>query len=59
MIVVVNPAHYRPAEVEMLVGNANKARAQLGWKPNVDLPGLVAMMAEADDRRVRNGSVTL
>lgn len=53
-IVTVNPEHYRPSEVDMLVGDATKARCELGWEPKVQLPDLVAMMAEADNRRVRD-----
>lgn len=44
----VNPAFYRPAEVDLLVGNAAKARAKLGWEPKVDVQALAAMMARAD-----------
>ncbi|QFR32666.1 GDP-mannose 4,6-dehydratase [Ancylobacter sp. TS-1] len=44
----VNPAFYRPAEVDLLVGNAAKARARLGWEPKVDVRALAAMMARAD-----------
>jgi len=58
MIVRVNPEFYRPAEVDILVGDASKARRDLGWEPRVDLSGLVAMMAEADDRRVREDRIT-
>jgi GDPmannose 4,6-dehydratase len=39
---------FRPAEVDMLVGDSTKARAQLGWHPEVDFPGLVQRMAEHD-----------
>jgi GDPmannose 4,6-dehydratase len=53
-IVEIDPAFYRPAEVEALVGDAHKAEADLGWRAEVALPGLVAMMAEADERRVRD-----
>ena len=42
-----------PAEVNTLCGDASKARRILGWRPTVDFPGLVAMMVEADLRRVR------
>ena len=42
----------RPAEVEHLVGDASKARAQLGWKPTVDFAGLIKMMVDADLERV-------
>ena len=38
----------RPAEVDLLVGDPSRARQVLGWKPDVDFPGLVRMMVEAD-----------
>ncbi|GIL40084.1 GDP-mannose 4,6-dehydratase [Roseiterribacter gracilis] len=57
VIVRVNPQFYRPAEVDLLLGSPAKAEAKLGWKRKVDLPGLVAMMAEADARRVRDGTL--
>ena len=46
--VVVDPAFLRPAEVDLLVGDATKARAVLGWKCEVDFYGLVEMMVAAD-----------
>jgi GDPmannose 4,6-dehydratase len=52
-IVRVDPALHRPAEVDALCGNPAKAGRVLGWKPRVSLPELVTMMAEADERRVR------
>jgi len=42
----------RPAEVEHLIGDSTKARAQLGWQPTVDFEGLVRMMVDADLERV-------
>ncbi|HEX2151664.1 MAG TPA: GDP-mannose 4,6-dehydratase [Stellaceae bacterium] len=54
VIVRVNPAFYRPAEVELLIGDARKARRVLGWKREVGFRPLVAMMTEADARRVRD-----
>jgi GDPmannose 4,6-dehydratase len=42
----------RPAEVPSLWGNANRAKVELGWEPKVGLEELVAMMVEADLRRV-------
>jgi GDPmannose 4,6-dehydratase len=54
-IVSVNPVHFRPAEVDVLTGDPSKAAARLGWRPQVSFPELVAMMVEADDRRVRDG----
>ena len=46
--VVVDPALARPADVDSLVADPRRARAELGWKPAVDFPGLVRMMVEAD-----------
>ncbi|MHB8210572.1 MAG: GDP-mannose 4,6-dehydratase [Acidithiobacillus sp.] len=51
IIVRINPAFYRPAEVDILIGNPGKAHQQLGWKPEVPFDALVRMMAEADLRR--------
>ena len=47
-----DPALIRPAEVDLLVGDAAKARAQLGWEPTVDFEGLVRMMVDADLERL-------
>jgi GDPmannose 4,6-dehydratase len=46
--VIVDEKFFRPAEVDALVGDASKARSVLGWKPEVDFAGLVAMMVDAD-----------
>lgn len=46
--VIVDEKFFRPAEVDALVGDASKARNVLGWKPEVDFAGLVAMMVDAD-----------
>ncbi len=46
--VVLDPAFIRPAEVDSLIGDASKAKAQLGWAPTVDFTGLVTMMVDAD-----------
>lgn len=46
-----DPALKRPAEVDLLVGNAAKARDKLGWRPQVSFEELVAMMVDADVRR--------
>ena len=50
--VVVDPAFFRPAEVDMLRGDASKARERLGWRPSTDLAALMAMMVDADLRRL-------
>lgn len=47
----VNPEFYRPAEVELLIGNPRKAKEQLGWEPRTSLEELCRMMVEADLRR--------
>ncbi|GAA1330512.1 GDP-mannose 4,6-dehydratase [Saccharothrix algeriensis] len=46
--VTQDPRFFRPAEVDLLVGDASKAREKLGWKPEVDFAGLVAMMVDSD-----------
>ncbi len=45
-LVVVNPKFYRPAEVELLLGNSIKARAELGWAPKYNLDQLIQEMVE-------------
>jgi GDPmannose 4,6-dehydratase len=52
VIVRVNPAFYRPAEVDVLIGNPAKAREKLGWEREVGFDALVQMMMEADLQRV-------
>ncbi len=50
--VVIDPRFYRPAEVDILLGNPAKAKAQLGWEASTPLETLIGMMMEADLRRV-------
>jgi GDPmannose 4,6-dehydratase len=52
-IVRVDPAYFRPTEVELLIGDASKARQKLGWKPNYELNDLIAEMVNADLRLMR------
>ena len=54
-LVRINPKFYRPAEVELLIGDASKARDQLGWVPKTTLEDLCRMMVEADLRRNAQG----
>jgi len=54
-IVAVNPEFYRPAEVDLLIGDASKAREQLGWEPTTSLEELCSMMVKADVARVSSG----
>ncbi|MGZ8470633.1 MAG: GDP-mannose 4,6-dehydratase, partial [Gemmatirosa sp.] len=54
--VVQDERFFRPAEVDLLVGDATKAKVQLGWTPRVSFAQLVAMMVEADlERYQRQG----
>jgi len=55
VLVRVNPRFHRPAEVDLLIGDAARARAELGWAPQTTLEQLCAMMVEADLRRVAHG----
>lgn len=54
-VVRVNPKFYRPAEVDLLVGDAAKARDKLGWQAQTTLEELCRMMVEADLRRNERG----
>ena len=54
-LVRVNPKFYRPAEVELLIGNPEKAQRELGWAPKTTLEQLCQMMVEADLRRNQAG----
>ena len=56
-VVRVNPKFFRPAEVDLLIGNPAKAETELGWKPEVSLEGLCNMMVEADMKRVEMDKV--
>ena len=55
VLVRVNPKFYRPAEVELLIGDPAKATEKLGWKPQTTLEQLCQMMVEADLRRNKAG----
>lgn len=54
--VVTDARFVRPAEVDMLIGDASKARLELGWTPDVQFEQLVAMMVEADLDRLSSRS---
>jgi len=47
-VVAVDPAYYRPTEVDLLIGDPTKAHTILGWKPKYDLPMLVSEMVQSD-----------
>lgn len=56
--VVLDPLLVRPAEVDLLVGDASKARRILGWQPEVDFHQLIRLMVEADLEKVREETKT-
>jgi len=48
VVIRVDPNYYRPTEVDLLIGNPEKAKKQLGWEPTYDLDGLIKEMVNAD-----------
>src|SRR5262245_20703619 len=52
--VQVDPSLFRPAEVDVLLGDAKKAQEKLGWKPEISFESLIAEMVEADLQRLRH-----
>jgi GDPmannose 4,6-dehydratase len=54
--VEIDPAFFRPAEVDLLVGDPAKAKAKLGWTPKVNFQQLVARLVDADMKRVADGA---
>ncbi|RJE71720.1 GDP-mannose 4,6-dehydratase [Reichenbachiella sp. MSK19-1] len=54
-VVKINPKFYRPAEVELLIGDCSKAQEILGWKPETTLEDLSRIMVEKDIERNKNG----
>jgi GDPmannose 4,6-dehydratase len=55
-LVRINPQYYRPAEVELLIGDASKAKEKLGWEAKTSLEDLCAMMVAKDLERNRRGA---
>ncbi len=56
-IIKVNPQFYRPAEVELLLGDPSKAKAKLGWQPSMTMEKLAESMIKADMQRVQKGEI--
>ncbi|WP_297523414.1 GDP-mannose 4,6-dehydratase [Thermococcus sp.] len=54
-VVRVDPKFYRPAEVDLLIGDPGKAKKELGWEPKTTLEELCRLMVEADLRRNKSG----
>jgi GDPmannose 4,6-dehydratase len=48
VLITINPQFFRPAEVDLLLGNPKRAESELGWKRSVDFPGLVKLMVKHD-----------
>ncbi|MFV0607070.1 MAG: GDP-mannose 4,6-dehydratase [Niabella sp.] len=55
----INPIYFRPAEVDLLVGDATKARTKLGWQPKYDLAMLIKEMMASDLKYVQTGNFQL
>ena len=52
-VVAIDPDYFRPTEVDLLIGNAAKAKAKLGWQPKYNLDGLIKEMVAADVKLVK------
>ena len=48
VLIEIDPAYFRPAEVDTLIGNFDKAKEQLGWQPKTSFKELVYLMVESD-----------
>jgi len=51
--VVIDPQYYRPAEVDVLLGDSSKARRKLNWRAKTELEQMVKVMVDADVQRIR------
>jgi GDPmannose 4,6-dehydratase len=51
--VEIDPAYYRPAEVDLLIGDYSKAKRQLGWQPRTTFRDLVTLMVDEDVKRLK------
>ena len=56
-VVAVSLEFYRPAEVNMLIGDASKAKRMLGWEAKTSLEELIQMMVKSDFDRVKSGTL--
>jgi GDPmannose 4,6-dehydratase len=56
-IVEIDPDYFRPAEVDLLIGDGSKAEKELGWKPKTKFKDLVKMMVEEDLEILKSGKV--
>ena len=58
-VVAVDAAYFRPTEVELLIGDPSRAKAELGWEPIYDLPALVSDMMQSDLTLFRRDTVLM
>ena len=58
-VVAVDAAYFRPTEVELLIGDPSRAKAELGWEPTYDLPALVSDMMQSDLTLFRRDTVLM
>lgn len=54
-LIKINPKYFRPAEVDLLIGNPSKAKKELGWEPKTTLEDLTQLMVKADIERNKKG----
>jgi GDPmannose 4,6-dehydratase len=59
IIIEIDPAYFRPAEVDLLVGDATKAKEKLGWEPKIKFKELVKIMTKADYDAEKNKTLEL
>ena len=57
VLIQVDPQYFRPAEVDLLLGDYRKAREQLGWTPKMKLDELCKTMVDADIQRISKGQM--
>jgi GDPmannose 4,6-dehydratase len=55
VVIAIDPRYFRPTEVDLLIGDASKARNELGWTPKVGFRELIEMMVDADVNSVVTG----
>jgi GDPmannose 4,6-dehydratase len=55
VVAKVDPAYFRPTEVDLLIGDATKAKKDLGWEPKFDLDGLIKDMMRSDIKLMKKG----
>lgn len=57
-VVAIDPSYFRPTEVDLLIGNANKAKEKLGWEPKIKLQEIIKEMVASDLQNTKTNGVT-